>query len=431
MSGPSRVQGQHSGVLFPTNIDPLREYGAAFLTEAFRANGAIAPDNGVRRITGFEEFFGGGAGRKLLLSVEYEHVEPGLHTELFVKYPRDFGDPLRPLFSHLMAPETRFALLSRRADFPVAVPKCYFSDYDPDSSTGILITERIAFGQNGVEPFHDKCLDYEIDDPLEHYRALIRAAARLAGFHKAGRFGPEVDQQFPHDPTRIRDDDRIPYTPESLREKLRVLTEFAQQHPGLLPENVREPAFLDRFAAEALQFLHAELPIKRYLNAQADGIALCHWNANIDNAWFWRQADGELRAGLLDWGSVGQMHVAQSIFGVLCACETTFWAAHKTELVSLFASEYAEHGGPRIAPDILNLQLKLFVAMLGMAWMLDAPSIIRAQLPQLHSIRDRHDPAFKSDFLARAQLQLMNVFLNAWQREEFGAVLQQFLRIRT
>ena len=29
-------------------------------------------------------------------------------------------------------------------------------------------------------------------------------------------------------------------------------------------------------------------------------IALCHWNANIDNAWFWREPDGALRCGLID-----------------------------------------------------------------------------------------------------------------------------------
>lgn len=424
---PDRVRGQQLGLRFPPNLDPLREQGAAFLTEAFRASGAIGADNRVTAITRFDEFFGGGAGRKAWLSVEYAKPEPGLHRELFVKYPRDFGDPLRDLFAHLMEPETRFALLSRQPDFPVAVPKCYFADYDPETRSGILITERIHFGVDGVEPFHDKCLDYGIADPREHYQALLRGLARLAAAHKAGRFGAEIERQFPYDRTQLRAHDLIPYDAGQLQQKLAKLSEFAQRYPQLLPAELRAPAFLARFGAEAQAFLQHEVAIKTWLNADARNIALCHWNANIDNAWFWRDAGGELQAGLLDWGSVSQMNVAQSIYGALCAVETGFWNAHVDALVAGFAEEYARSGGPRLAVDELKFQFDLFVALLGMAWMLDAPTIIEAQLPDLAKVRDRYDPAFRDDFLSRAQLQLLTVLLNAWQHGRYGAVLERFL----
>src|SRR5690606_13763765 len=110
--------------------------------------------------------------------------------------------------------------------------------------------------------------------------------------------------------------------------------------PQLMPANLADPAFLDRFAREAQRFLEHELTIKRYLNADPRFIALCHWNANIDNAWFWRNAGGELEAGLLDWGSVSQMNVAQSIFGALCALETDLWDEHLDALIGVFADEY-------------------------------------------------------------------------------------------
>lgn len=428
MSFPDRVIGQQLGLAFPPNIEPLLAQGTAFLTAAFRASGAIAADNAVAEITHSKEFFGGGAGRKLMLSVRYEKPEPGLHTELFVKYPRDFGDPLRDLFSHLMEPETRFALLSRQPGFPVAVPKCYFADYDPQTRSGILITACIPFGRDGVEPFHDKCRDYEVHDPLAHYRALICVIARLAAAHKAGRFGSEIDRQFPYDATQIRSDDRIPYTPEQLAGKIDAIAAFARDYPQLMPANIADPAFLAGFAREAQGFLEHELAIKRFLNADADFIALCHWNANIDNAWFWRDAGGELEAGLLDWGSVSQMNVAQSIFGALCAVETDLWNAHRDTLVAAFADEYRAHGGPVLDVAELKFHTQLFVALLGLAWMSNAPEIIAAQLPALSEVRDRFDPRFADNFLARAQLQLMVVFLNAWQTEDYGAVLDAFLR---
>ena len=42
-------------------------------------------------------------------------------------------------------------------------------------------------------------------------------------------------------------------------------------------------------------------------------VAFCHWNANIDNAWFWRDEDGHLACGLMDWGNVGQMNMVTAI----------------------------------------------------------------------------------------------------------------------
>jgi hypothetical protein len=196
---PPAVSGEHTGVSFPTSLDNLLAQGAGFLTRAFHATGAIAPDNSVREIVSHQEFFGGGMGRKLWLTLRYARDEPGLHSDLFVKFPREFGDPLRDLFGPLMAPEVRFALLSMRPDFPITVPKCYFADHDPATISSILITERIAYGQGNILPCPDKCMDYLLDNPLPYYRALTIDMARLAGAHKAGRLGDDLPDQFPFD----------------------------------------------------------------------------------------------------------------------------------------------------------------------------------------------------------------------------------------
>jgi hypothetical protein len=407
-------------------VESLREWGADFLTTAFRSSGAIATDNRVIAIVGFTEFFGGGMGRKVLLSVAYERDEAGLHTSLFVKFTRDFGDPLRELFSPLMEPEVRFALLSRRNDFPIAVPKCYFADYSAAMSTGILITERIRYGEQGIEPRYDKCLDCELDNPLEHYRALTKTMARLAGYHKAGHFGAETEQAFPFDAQHIDPGSRIPYTAEQLQAKLEKLLAFAADAPQLFPERIRDGDFLLRFAREAPLVLEHELAIRSYLNESADCIALCHWNMNLDNAWFWRDAQGELRAGLLDWGSVGQMNIAQAFYGMTCAAEADFLHAHRRDLMALFTEEYRRYGGPAIDLDELALLARLSVAVLGIAWILDAPTLVERELGDVRAIAGRHDPALRSNFLARAQLQLLVVFLSEWQSDDIGTALRNF-----
>ena len=214
-----------------------------------------------------------------------------------------------------MESEVRLALLSRLPQFPTATPACLYADYDLESGTGILITERIAFGANGIEPLHEKCLDYEIPAPLDHYKAIVRALARLAGTHKAGRFPPGVAQQFPFDPDKLAVARRAPFTATQLEQRAERYATFATEFPQLLPANIRSADFLARFVAEAPRFAEHEVAIKQFLNSKPELIALCHWNAHIDNAWFWRNARGEMECGLMDWGNVSQMNVAMAPVG--------------------------------------------------------------------------------------------------------------------
>jgi hypothetical protein len=425
---PRTVVGDQLGVPFPTTIEPLLDLGTGFLTEAFHAAGTLARDNRVVSVARSEEFFGGGMGRKLVLHLTYARNDPGLHSELFAKFPRNFGDPLRELFGPLMEPEVRFALLSRREGFPITVPKCYFADYDSSTKTGLLITERIAYGTGAIEPFQDKCLDYELREPLPHYQALTRAIARLAGSHRAGYFGAEIDRQFPFVPDKVDIGARIPYTPHQLRQKLDKLRSFAAENPGFFPDALGPSGFLERFCADAPLVLEHELEIRRHLNGKADCIALCHWNLNPDNAWFWRDRAGLLQAGLLDWGSVAQMNVAQSFYGMTCAAETEFLERHEPALMRLFVEEYRASGGPALDVEEFAYLVKLSIALLGVAWILDAPSLVEAQLPGVRTIRDRFDSRLRNDFLARCQLQLLIVMLNEWRVHDVGAALRKFIQ---
>ena len=135
----------------------------------------------------------------MFLSVEYAQSEPGLHTDLFVKFSRDFSDAFRDRRRHELEAEVRLAALSRLPAFPINVPAAYFADFNHESGTGLLITQRIAFGSGGIEPLRPKCMDHELDDPLAYYRATVTALARLAAAHKSGRLSPQVEALFPFD----------------------------------------------------------------------------------------------------------------------------------------------------------------------------------------------------------------------------------------
>ena len=193
------VAGDQFGLAIPADPAALRDGGARFLTDAFRLAGALAADNAVTSITDFREVAGGSTGRKVVLSVEYDKAAPGLHTDLFVKFSRDFDNPGRDRGKTQMEPEVRFASLSQTPGFPIAVPSVLFGDYHRGTGTGILITERIHFGIKGIERKYHKCLDYEMPEALEHYRALLTALARLAGTHRSGRLPADLTAHFPLD----------------------------------------------------------------------------------------------------------------------------------------------------------------------------------------------------------------------------------------
>jgi hypothetical protein len=421
------VRGDTTGLAIPAHAKALRCGGETFLTDALRSFGSISPQNRVTRITRLEPFQGGNSGEKVLLSVEYQEREPGLHTDLFVKFSRDFSDAFRDRRRHELAAEVRLAALSRLPAFPIAVPVAYFADFHGESGSGILITQRIAFGSGNIESLHPKCRDHELSEPLAYYRAIVSNLARLAAAHKSGLLSPEVDAYFPFDAEKAAADDPIPWNERELRERIARIGEFAQSYPQLLPAQLAAPSFMERLERDAVRVLKHEATIKRFLHADHDFIALCHYNANIDNAWFWRDASGALGCGLLDWGRVRPMNVAYALWGSLCGAGLDLWDSHLDELLALFASELHVHGGPRLDVEALELHLDFYVATMGLATMLEAPALVLSRLPEAARALSPRDPVFLKDAVASGFLHVFTGFLHLWQTHDFGASLDRLL----
>jgi hypothetical protein len=425
------VRGDTTRLAIPAHGNALRAGGEAFLTAALRTFGSISPHNHIAGITRLEPFRGGNSGEKVLLSVEYQHPEPGLHTDLFVKFSRDFTDAFRDRRRHELEAEVRLAALSRLAAFPIPVPTAYFADFNQESGAGILITQRIAFGSGNIEPLHPKCRDHELSEPLAYYRAIVSTLARLAAAHKSGLLAPQVDAYFPFDAEKAAADDPIPWDERRLRERVARIGQFARSCPQLLPARVAAPAFIARLEHDAVRILRHEAMIKRFLHADRDFIALCHYNANIDNAWFWRDSSGALGCGLLDWGRVRQMNVAYALWGSLCGASLDIWDSHLDELLALFTVELRAHGGPRLDVAELELHLDFYVATMGLATLIEAPALVLSRLPEAAGARDALDPVFFKDDVARGFLHVFTGFLHLWERHDFGASLDRLLERMT
>ncbi len=418
------VIGDHYGLPFPVDPAALLSGGAPFLTNVFQASGTLR-ENSVARISAFREISGGSTGRKAVLSVEYDRPAPDLHTELFVKFSRDLDNPVRDRGKTQMESEVRFASLACVPEFPIAVPSPQFADYHGRSGTGILITQRIAFGANGIERQYHKCLDYEMPEPLEHYRALLTALARLAGTHRSGRLPAELTAQFPLNVQAATVGERTSLSMEKLERRVSRLAEFADTHPALVPAGVGSPEFFARLAAEAPRLARYEDEVADHLAADADYVALCHWNANIDNAWFWRDGDGTLRCGLMDWGCVSQMNLGMALWGAMSGAENEMWSTHLDGLLDLFVAEFQRYGGPRLDPDRLRRHTLLYAAVMGQAWLMDVPALIRKRFDI--APESRTDPRIRDDESVRAPLQMLSNLLLLWQWHPLGDLLDEAL----
>ena len=419
-----RAPGDVTGLLIPAHGEALLEDGAAWLTGAFRRFGSLAPDNAVARIVRLERCPGGSTGAKFLLDVEYRHADPGLHTALFVKFSRDFADRRRDHPGRYeMADEVPLMRLARRPGFPVAVAVPYFADYQSATGTGIVITERVAFGQQSggrlIEPHRPKTLDFQTtDDPLPYYKATVTALARMAAAHKAGRIAPDVEALFPWNPA-TGSADPIRQGLDGLETEIAFSRDFVERCPQHFPDRVRTPAFLDRLRREALLVREREGAIQAWLTGNRAMIALNHWNSHIDNAFFWSEGE-DLRCGLIDWGRAGQITFGAALWGGLSAAHHDVWDFHLDELLGLFVEEYRSGGGPAITAEALENHLMVHIATMGVARVFAFPEIIAFRLPSVYEASGPRDPAVLAIEPARNCLHVFTVFLKLWESRGLG-----------
>src|SRR5262249_33244925 len=106
--------------------------------------------------------------------------------------------------------------------------------------------------------------------------------------------------------------------------------------------------------------------------------------------------------------------------------ETGMWNRHLDELLHLFVAEVHRCGGPNLDPDRLGRHTLLYAAVMGVAWLLDVPALIRkrfgADLPG-----SRGDPRIKDDEGVRAPLQMLSNRLSLWERHRPGDLLDAAL----
>jgi hypothetical protein len=298
-----------------------------------------------------------------------------------------------------------------------------FADVDPESHTGLIVSECIPYGRNGVEPHYPKCMDYAVPDQMGHYAAILRGLARLSGAHRAGRLSPDVDRKFPYDRERASTSFTVQVPEAKILQWAGRLFEFIDRYPQLFPDNVRTAEFRTQFLADIPDVLAAGDRIRKVLHGNPDFIAFAHWNANIDNCFFRPGPEGRLQAGFLDWANAGQLSVAQSITGALNGAEAFVWDDHLDELLTVFIEEYAAHGGPQLDLDEVRLHV-LLIAASGVARYMGAPIALAREIGDVGALESYRDSRLVEHENARIQLHVTSGMLNLWQTRKLGDVVR-------
>jgi hypothetical protein len=264
-----------------------------------------------------------------------------------------------------------------------------------------------------------------VPEALEHYRAILKGLARLSGAHRGGRLSPEFDKKFPFNREQASAVMAIRATEEKVIQRANRMFDFIERYPKLFPENVCAREFRKQFMGDLPDVLAAESRIREILFGDPSFIAFAHWNANIDNCWFWRNANGELQCGFLDWANAGQLSVAQSVSGAISGAEPFVWNEHLDELLNTYIGEYAEQGGPRLRLDELRLHNLLIVVVSGVAYSMGAPLVIEREIQNIDAAESYRDECFRRYENSRIQLHMMTKVLNVWQTRQLGDLIRK------
>jgi hypothetical protein len=99
------------------------------------------------------------------------------------------------------------------------------------------------------------------------------------------------------------------------------------------------------------------------------------------------------------------------------------WIEHLDELLQLMCAEVRNAGGPELDPAVLGAHLQVYVALMGITWLLHVPVLVRQKLPDGGPEITPMDPRIKDHERLRAPLLMLTNVLNLWQMRELDKAI--------
>merc|ERR1711862_585064 len=103
--------------------------------------------------------------------------------------------------------------------------------------------------------------------------------------------------------------------------------------------------YIDKFVAEASEMSSYCNEMDFYMYSIPEYFALVHPNAQVDNAFYWKDMAGGVQCGLLDWGGVNLGNIPTCLGNGWMGAEPEVMEEHEDQLVKLFVAEYEKATG--------------------------------------------------------------------------------------
>lgn len=443
-----RGKGMLYDLEFPWSAQELEKMGAAWLTKAFHAAGTLGKDNRVTKVTVDKKINvnHGNNGGKFLFTVEYaKSVGLNLHTKLFAKVPYPLkGDTQTDRLSSSVnkQPMEFFEINTYRlfeAAFPTHVPKYYYGDISNETSNFILIMEQVPYGDMAglevkatkgpptkykprkpgeVEGPYTKCKDFQLAGPdRDYYMVIFTKFAMIAGQHKNGGFGSDdllennLNKLFldpaDYEAWGMSPDWSTGENPRTLKPKVDTAMKFFSiTAKALFPDYVTKPQFQGKFRRTILKVSAYQQEINYWKFQDRLYVALTHGNLNIDNAYFWRDASGDLDCGILDFGGFGETSVPERMWWCLNCAQFENIRQNLDGFILTYCEVYKKFTGAEVDPAKMRKML-LISAIQNCMFMITAiPNTLR-QCPAKEwvAIKDRHHPKIADNLGGKSTLR--------------------------
>jgi len=470
--------GVNYDFLFPHNLRQLRSMGPEWLTQAFHAAGTLPKDNSVTDIkeiiglsmdpTGGEAL--GGAGIKVLLTIEYAKSHPDLHTELFIKMPAPYTPQSERYANVAKQNNDEPEILAYRllaSALPCAVPKAYFGDMSRKNGNALLILQKLNFSRQWkplseyktfeIHPLMDKNKDYQITEQgRKHYPALARALAKLHAAYHSGKLGSTENLQklFLGFDDQAKSMLEAGWPPASLKDPSPETLKFFEEQsertmtatrnmcitgcqfvldtcPQLFPPELRDRQFLRQFVKEASHVAQYEAEMNLYFNSDWNLHSLTHMNCQLDNAFYYNNEEGQVEAGLLDFGGFMFSNPVNSMARNWIAAEPEVMDDISGEILDSYIDELAKQGGPSVDRSKVFHIARLTQAgfPFSTASMLTIAGFAHHSKkdPFWSEVTDRWDPRIQNAFTMRFTTSNWRNTLQLWKSKE-RAPYKSFLK---
>lgn len=481
------VKGEFWGLEFPFYPDMLKEWGPAWLTKAMHTAGTLPRDNEVTQFVTFdvkaadvtkedaENAKWGGAGVKILMTVAYKNDSGHLPEGMFVKLPH----PLLPGNERAKNsgassgdwPETVWYNIfgGRFGSLPFPTPRSIFSDMSRETTNFIHIIELLPLGQGGfdaVEPGYcypapEKYRDWALPGHgVDFYYAHARTLAQFFGWHTVTRrstnrveciFYDDSGQSFldrkyadmkaagsynsqgrdQHFVKSIQGDPEVQFVMSTLAAQpsaylsfLQMGQEFVELVKHVFPTELVTKGNIDRFFDEAREIQMYHLEMRYHARAIPEFYSIEHPNAQVDNAWYWKDEAGAMQCGLLDWGGVFPGSIPNCIGNGWMGAETCMMDEHEEKLLRFFIDEFEKVTGLRFDFEDLWMHVKLAQGLVLPGCCCNTQRI-RGTV-DWKKVRSRKDPQINDNFLGRCYFVQMELFLGMWRKRSPYAAFQRW-----